>query len=288
VKPNSSINRGSADSSQRSFCYNGAVRLADKGIIVTGATGIAAASTIRLATEGARTFVVARNEGQCLALADQVLQGGGSMGWAIADLTDEGQAIAAFKAGNEALGRIDGLMAVAGGSGRGFGDGPVHETSLEGWERTLQINGTPTFLAAREAIRVMRGQDRDEDGARGSLVVISSVLAEHPAPGLFATHAYAGIKGGTASFARAMAAYYAPEGIRVNVVAPGLVRTPMSERAAADPDTVAYSKRKQPLAGGFLEPDQIADVGVFLLSSESTQITGQVIAVDGGWGVTEA
>jgi len=263
------------------------VRLADKGIIITGATGIAAASTLKFAAEGAHTFVIARNEEQCLVLADRVAGVGGRLGWAIADLTDEQATAEAFASAAETLARVDGLMAVAGGSGRRFGDGPVHETTLEGWEKTIQINGTPMFLAARETIRVMRSQVRDEDGVRGSLVIISSVLAEHPAPGLFATHAYAGIKGGANAFARSMAAYYAPEGIRINVVAPGLVRTPMSTRAAADPETVAYSIRKQPLAGGFLVPEQVADAALFLLSPEATQITGQVIAVDGGWGVTE-
>jgi NAD(P)-dependent dehydrogenase (short-subunit alcohol dehydrogenase family) len=62
----------------------------------------------------------------------------------------------------------------------------------------------------------------------------------------------------------------------------------MSARAGSDPETVAYASRTQPLAGGFLEPEAIADAAVFLLSDESSQITGQVLTVDGGWGVTEA
>jgi NAD(P)-dependent dehydrogenase (short-subunit alcohol dehydrogenase family) len=62
----------------------------------------------------------------------------------------------------------------------------------------------------------------------------------------------------------------------------------MSERAARDPATVEYALRKQPVAGGFLAPDAVADAAVFLLSAESAQVTGQVLAVDGGWSVTEA
>ena len=88
--------------------------------------------------------------------------------------------------------------------------------------------------------------------------------------------------------ARAMASHYAGDGIRVNMISPGLVRTPMSERAANDPATVAYAGRKQPLAGGFLDPDDVALAALFLLSGDAARITGQVLEVDGGWGVTEA
>jgi NAD(P)-dependent dehydrogenase (short-subunit alcohol dehydrogenase family) len=86
---------------------------------------------------------------------------------------------------------------------------------------------------------------------------------------------------------RSLAATYAPEGIRVNLIAPGLVATPMSARAASDPASVAYARAKQPLAAGFLEPDDVAAAAVFLLSDDAARITGQVLEVDGGWGVTE-
>lgn len=85
-----------------------------------------------------------------------------------------------------------------------------------------------------------------------------------------------------------MASYYAPMRIRVNAIAAGLVDTPMSKRAANDPRIVEYSERKQPLVEGFLGANDIAEAGVFLLSDEARAITGQTIAVDGGWSVTEA
>jgi NAD(P)-dependent dehydrogenase (short-subunit alcohol dehydrogenase family) len=86
---------------------------------------------------------------------------------------------------------------------------------------------------------------------------------------------------------RTTASYYAPEAIRVNAVAPGLVATPMAARAAGDPATVAYAASKQPLACGLLEPEDVGDAALFLLSPEARRITGQVLAVDGGWSVVE-
>jgi NAD(P)-dependent dehydrogenase (short-subunit alcohol dehydrogenase family) len=257
------------------------MRLVDKSIVVTGATGIAAAAALRAATEGARIFVTSLEEGDCRDLVAAIREAGGEASHAQADLTDADQARSAFTAACEYLGRLDGLLGLAGGSGRKFGDGPAHEATAVGWEKTLQINTLPMFLASSLAIPPMR-----ERG--GSVVIVSSVLAESPSPHLFATHAYAAAKGAANSYVKALASYYAPDGVRVNAIAPGLVRTPMSRRAAADPETVAYAERKQPLAGGFLEPEHIADAAIFLLSEESRQITGQVLAVDGGWSVTEA
>lgn len=258
------------------------MRLAGKGIVITGATGIAAAGARRFAEEGASVFVIARQRRQCEALSDDLSSKGLEMGWALADLTDEPQSEAALTAASEFLPTFDGLFAVAGGSGRRLGDGPLHEVPLEGWLKTQEINNHPTFLAVRGAIRAMVGE------GGGSVVIVSSVLADHPVPSLFATHSYAAAKGAANALTKTLAAYYAPQLIRVNALAAGLVETPMSRRAADDPTTVAYSARKQPLAGGFLDPIDVANAAVFLLSDESARITGQIIGVDGGWGVTEA
>ena len=253
-------------------------RLEGKGVVVTGASGIAAAGARRFAREGAAVFVVSLDAGECQALAGEI-----GAGWAAADLRDEGAAVAALGAARAALGRVDGLFAVAGGSGRRHGDGPLHEVPLAGWEATFALNGHPPFLALREALRAMLDQ-----GSGGTAVLVGSALAAHPSPRRFATHAYAAVKGAEEALTRTTAAYYARHGIRVNLVAPGLVATPMAARAAGDPDTVAYAVRKQPLAGGLLDPAAIADAALFLLSDEARAITGQVVAIDGGWSVTEA
>lgn len=257
------------------------MRLANKGIVITGATGIAAAGARRAAEEGARVYVISLDEDDCASLVSDLKSRGADAGFSAADLTVEAEADSAFDAAAKSLRRIDGLFAVVGGSGRSFGDGPAHEMTLDAWDATFRLNTNPMFLASRDAIRHMLPSG-------GSLVLVGSVLATSPVPELFATHAYAAAKGAVNSSVTSLAAYYAGDRIRVNGIAPGLVRTPMSQRAAADPATVAYAVRKQPLAGGFLDPDDVAEAGVFLLSDESSQITGQVIAVDGGWSVTEA
>jgi NAD(P)-dependent dehydrogenase (short-subunit alcohol dehydrogenase family) len=133
----------------------------------------------------------------------------------------------------------------------------------------------------------MLGQHPDAHGGRGTILLMSSTLAAHPAPAFFATHAYAASKGAIDGLTRALAAYYAPEGIRVNAIAPALVATPMSRRAQDDPAIVAYLAEKQPLAGGPIDADAVTATALHLLSDEARMVTGQIVAVDAGWGVSE-
>ena len=262
--------------------------LADRVILVTGASGIAAAGARLFGSAGAPVFIVSRTPEKCITLSEEIAESGGVADWATADLTVQADADAATQACLERFGRIDGLFAVAGGSGRRFGDGPIHEMELTGWEATLKLNGHPAFLAARNAVRVMRLQEPNNSGTRGAVVLVTSVLATSPVPSHFATHAYAAVKGAEVSLTTTMASYYAPDLIRVNAIAPGLVRTPMAARAADDPVISAYAAGKQPMAGGLLGPEEIAAAGAFFLGDASRHITGQVLAVDGGWSVTEA
>jgi NAD(P)-dependent dehydrogenase (short-subunit alcohol dehydrogenase family) len=99
----------------------------------------------------------------------------------------------------------------------------------------------------------------------------------------FATHAYAASKAGLIGLTRAMAVHYAADGIRCNVVAPGLIATPMSTRAQGDPSILARLPELQPLTGDFGRPDDVAAAAVYLAGDESRFVTGTVLPVDGGW-----
>jgi NAD(P)-dependent dehydrogenase (short-subunit alcohol dehydrogenase family) len=119
-------------------------------------------------------------------------------------------------------------------------------------------------------------------------VLVSSVLAWSPVAPLFATHAYAASKGAIVSLGLAMAASYAPEGIRVNVLAPAVTATPMAKRATEDAATADFVSHKQPLVGGALTAEDVAHGAIYLLSREGRAVTGQVLGIDGGWAVTSS
>ena len=118
---------------------------------------------------------------------------------------------------------------------------------------------------------------------RSAIVNIASVLADHPESTHFATHAYAAAKGGLIALTKSMASYYAPHNIRVNAIAPGLVRTPMSARAQSDSRILKFIQSKQPLAHDLLSAEDVARSALFLLSPESRYITGEVLTIDAGW-----
>jgi NAD(P)-dependent dehydrogenase (short-subunit alcohol dehydrogenase family) len=263
-------------------------RLVDRVCLVTGSTGIAAASARRLAAEGASVFIVSRTADHARAVAEGLANTGSAAGWAAADLTDETDVERAVDAAVERFGRIDGLFAVAGGSGRRFGDGPIHELTAEGWERTLAINLRSQALTCRAVVRQMLGQDPNSSGTRGSILLMGSVTATDPVPEFFATHAYAAAKGATNALMTTMAATYARDRIRVNAVAPSLTDTPMAARAAGDARIRAFARRKQPLAGEMMDPDEVAHAAVYFLSDESRVVTGQLLKIDGGWSVVSA
>ncbi|MBI5087027.1 MAG: SDR family oxidoreductase [Acidobacteria bacterium] len=242
--------------------------------LITGAGGIGGATARLAAVYGARVFICGLAEEDCRQVAAEC---GGE--FHVGDLSDPAEAEKAVARCITELGPVDALFNVAGGSGRRFGDGPLHLISDDGWEKTFDSNLRTTFNMSRSVLRRMIARNQ------GAILNMTSVTAYSPEPKHFATHAYAAAKGAVISLTRTMAAYYAPHGIRVNAIAPGLVRTPMSLRAQTDEAILQMMKTRQPLAGGLLEPEDIARAAVFLLGPGSKMITGQVLGVDGGWEV---
>jgi len=249
----------------------------DYVLLITGSSGIAEATSLLAGREGYKVFIAGLDEPQCCDLSARIE----GSGYFAGDLREPSAAEGAVSGCLKRFGRLDAVFNVAGASGRRFGDGPVHECTVEGWDQTLAANARPTFLMCRAALRHWL-----EAGRGGAILNMASVLAFSPEPGHFATHAYAASKGAIISMSRAMAAHYAPKGIRVNVIAPALVKTPMSARAQADPEVVEFIRQKQPLSAGLLEAGDVAQTALFLLSERSRHVTGQVVAVDGGWSIT--
>jgi NAD(P)-dependent dehydrogenase (short-subunit alcohol dehydrogenase family) len=249
-------------------------------VVIGGTTGIGLSAARAFVAAGARVVVVGRNAESCAAARMQFGEAGRALG---ADATDPQTASAAIEEAVRAFGGFHGLYHVAGGSGRTFGDGPLHELTDEGWHATLDLNLTSLMLSNRAAVRHFLAQN-----SGGSILNMGSVLGFSPSPQFFATHAYAAAKSAVIGFSKALAAYYAPQRIRVNVLAPGLVETPMAQRAAADETIQRFIKTKQPLDGGRIaQPTDLDAAAVYFMSEGSRFTTGQVLAVDGGWSISE-
>jgi NAD(P)-dependent dehydrogenase (short-subunit alcohol dehydrogenase family) len=246
-------------------------RLAGKVALITGAAGgIGRATVRRFLDEGAQVIAVDREE-----CADGELPADAPVLQLRADVTRAAEVAAAVTAGVERFGRLDVLFNVVGISGRRFGDGPVERCTEEGWDLVLTTNLKSVYLCCHHAL--------PHTGRGASIINMASVLGLVGEGEHFATHAYAASKGGVIALTRAMAAHYAPRGIRVNALCPGLIETPMSARAQADPEILALMARLQPLTGGLGRPIDVAHAALFLASDESAFITGAVLPVDGGW-----
>ena len=259
-----------------------AARLEGRSIVIVGGTsGLGLAAATACLREGARLTVVGRDD-------EHLVEAARAFGAEVAviggDAVDPGVTERAVRLAVERRGGLDGLFHVAGGSGRRFGDGPLDAMTDEGWRYTLDVNVTSMAYSNRAAVRAYLAAGRG-----GVVLNMASVLAFSPSPTHFATHAYAAAKAAAIGLTTSCASYYARYDIRFNVVAPALVATPGAVRALQRPEIADYVGRKQPLYGGrFAQPTDLDGAVVFLLSDESRFVTGQVLAVDGGWSVSEA
>ena len=264
-----------------SAIQTGVSKLADKVLVVMGGTtGIGFSAAKAFVEAGAKVVLVGRNANNAKAAQKALGQSAAAM---VGDATEPKTAAKAIYAAWKMFGGFHGLYHVAGGSGRKRGDGPLHQISDGGWDFTLHLNLTSLFYSNRAAVRQFLKQKTG-----GSVLNMGSVLGFSPSPRYFATHAYAATKAGIIGLTKSAAACYAQQNISFNVLAPALVATPMSRRAQGNEAILNFIASKQPLDGGRIgQPSDLEAAAVYFMSDDAKFVTGQVLAVDGGWCLSE-
>jgi NAD(P)-dependent dehydrogenase (short-subunit alcohol dehydrogenase family) len=236
--------------------------VAGRVVLVTGAaSGIGAACVQRLRADGAT--VVATD----LAGTDEVV-----------DVTNE-EAVAACVASTAARhGRLDGVVNCAGVAG----GGPAHMVGAADWAKVIAVNLTGTFHVAKHAVAQMLTQDRDGAGERGSIVTLASIEGLEGTAG---GSAYNASKGGVVLLTKNLAIDYGRKGIRINAICPGFIETPMTDGIFGLPgmEGPRAAIAEEHKLGRLGQPSEIAAVAAFLLSSDASFVSGQAIAVDGGY-----
>jgi NAD(P)-dependent dehydrogenase (short-subunit alcohol dehydrogenase family) len=243
-------------------------RLEDSVVLVTGATsGIGQAIARRCAVEGACVVATGRNEDR---LAELTRESGSVTAFA-ADLTAPDAADECVAAAISSYGQLDGLLHAAGIVRR---KEDLRETTDDQWAHMLQVNLDASFRLARACLRVMAPR------RSGSIVLVGSQLAHVAAPGYAS---YCASKGGTEALVRALAVDFGPSGIRVNSLTPGVVHTPLAYVDRPDFDDLIEATAARIPLRRIGQPEDMAGPAVFLLSGESSWMTGQSLVVDGGY-----
>ena len=247
------------------------MRLEGKVAFISGGSrGMGAEEARLFAKEGAKVVIgdVLEDEGQ--RLAAQIGEEGGEALFVALNVTSEAQWQAAVAATVARFGKLDVLVNNAGISGHGT----VESTTVEDWDRVMDINAKGVFLGTKVAIPEMRR------AGGGSIINISSQLGivgvDNSSP------QYQASKGAVRLLTKATAIQYAGENIRANSVHPGPIVTPMTESGRADPDRNQVTLSRIPL-GRYGEAEDVAYGVLFLASDESSFMTGSELVIDGGW-----
>jgi 3-oxoacyl-[acyl-carrier protein] reductase len=244
------------------------MKLKGKVALVTGAgSGIGQATAMLFAREGADVAVNDINLSSAEQTASAILQMGRKAIAVKADVANESEVVSMVERVIKELGGIHILVNNAGIGG----GGPVLDSSVDSWDRVNAVILRGTYLCSRQAGRWMVNQNS------GKILNISSIAALRFRANM---SAYASAKAGIINFTRALALEWAPHNINVNCIIPGGIKTPMTQKLLATftPQTI---KDQIPL-GRIGEPEDIAKAALFLVSDDSSFITGAALPVDGG------
>ncbi len=247
------------------------MRFQNQAVLVTGGgSGIGQQVGLLAAQEGARVAIGDRDLANAERTAEMIRAAGGEATALALDVADPRSVTDFVVAADAALGGLDVLVNSAGVREIQ----PVLDLSFEEWNRVLQINLSGTFLPSQAFARRLVAAGRG-----GSIVNLASTLGLMAAP---SRAAYVASKHGVVGLTKQMAMEFGPQGIRVNAVAPGVVRTPLTERYFQDPE-MAETIRGIHAVGRWAEPAEIATAILFLADRQNGFITGSILPVDGGW-----
>jgi len=250
-------------------------KLAGKAAVVTGAgSGIGRAAAVLFAREGAAVAVLDLNAEAAKDAAGEITASGGTALPVVANVADRLQVSSAFEQIRNEYHRVDVLYNNAGVNSAGS----VIDATEDDWDRSFAVNAKGTFLCSQAAAPGMVA------AGGGSIINQGSVAA---LVGIANFASYCAAKGAVVALTRSMSVDLAPRGVRVNVICPGTVYTPLMEpmlRARGGGDMaagLALTVAKYPI-GRLGTPEEIAAVALFLASDDSSFLTGSVISADGG------
>lgn len=250
----------------------GTGKLAGRTAVITGAgSGMGRAIAVRFAAEGAEIAALDLDLDAAQATAQRIIEAGGTAHGIRVDVSDSASVTAAIEQSISALGRIDVLANIA-----GILDGyaPILDTSEALWDRIIGVDLKGVFLVTKAALPTML------EGGGGTIVNMASIAGFVARGGGVA---YTSAKHGVVGLTKQMAADYGLQGIRVNAICPGAVETAMTKQILEDGEAAVIDSINAVPAGRHAQPEEVANLALFLANDESGFIHGAAYVIDGGW-----